>query len=76
MMTGGLVSTMANKVYSLPTMFAWTSDCIIHRYSNLSNATRGKFKFHWFTELDLTTYVSWILLEYKNTQFTTNFNWN
>lgn len=33
MTIGGLVSIMVNKVYSLPTMFAWMSDWIVHRYS-------------------------------------------
>jgi hypothetical protein len=40
MMTGGLVSTMENEVYSLPTTFAWTNDWIRHRYCDPSNATR------------------------------------
>lgn len=46
MTTGGLVSTMANKVYSLPTMFAWTNDWIMRRYSDSSNATRGNSNFY------------------------------
>lgn len=45
MMIGGLVSTMENKVYSLPTMFAWMSDWIVHRYSEtLTQCDREKFE--------------------------------